>query len=257
MIQPSDRASTLRAIRSVLAADCACTEEDLTRDGLVITEAAERPGRRRYPLLAKPLLIVTKGTGVVVSCHASRMAALRTILDGCPRDVVFGAAILGRLSDLVQPDRQYLRGPVLKLACSPDRFRPAPIPPRVRIDVIEDAAIAELFRYPGFTHALSYRPDDPRPDILAAVARRDGTILGIAAAAEDADELWTIGVDVVEAARGAGIGRAIVGRVTEIALDRGKIPYYSVAVSNVRSHALAIGLGYWPAWTEVHARDTP
>ena len=77
----------------------------------------------------------------------------------------------------------------------------------------------------------------------------------MAGASADSDDLWQIGVEVVEAARGSGIGRALVGRLIEGILDRGRIPYYTTVVSNLRSRSVAISLGYWPAWTELYARD--
>ena len=67
--------------------------------------------------------------------------------------------------------------------------------------------------------------------------------------------MWQIGVDVVETARGGGIGRALVSRLTALILDSGRVPYYSTAVSNIRSRAVALSLGYWPAWTELYVRD--
>jgi hypothetical protein len=46
-----------------------------------------------------------------------------------------------------------------------------------------------------------------------------------------------------------------VSRLTELILDGGRVPYYSTAVSNIRSCAVALSLGYWPAWTELYVRD--
>lgn len=71
----------------------------------------------------------------------------------------------------------------------------------------------------------------------------------------DSDAMWQIGVDVIAPEHGRGVGRALVGRLTELILDRGKIPYYSPAASNIRSRTVATSLGYWPAWTELYARD--
>jgi predicted GNAT family acetyltransferase len=76
----------------------------------------------------------------------------------------------------------------------------------------------------------------------------------VAGASADCEELWQIGVDVVEGQRGRGIGRAIVGRLTAEVLARGRVPYYSTVVSNLRSSRLALGLGYRLAWVELYAR---
>ena len=81
-------------------------------------------------------------------------------------------------------------------------------------------------------------------------------IVDIAGMSADSEILWQIGIDVVPSARGAGLGRALVGRLTELAFRLGKIPHYAVAVSNIRSNALAVGLGYWPAWSELYVKDS-
>jgi GNAT superfamily N-acetyltransferase len=251
------RAATLEMVRSVLAADCACPESAFSEDSLLITEFEERPGRRRYPRPDKPLLIVTMGRGVVVSCHPSRCNHLRTILGDLPRDELFAAPVIAELTRLIAADRQVLIGPAMKYVCAPSSFRPPMGRDGLGIDVIEGEAIQELYQLPGFENALSYRPDHPRPDVAAAVAYRGRDIIGIAGASDDCDALWQIGIDVVPTARGTGIGRALVGRLTELAFARGRIPFYATAVANLRSQALSMSLGYTPAWVEIHAKDFP
>ena len=250
-----DRRVVRQTVRTVLAASYACAEQDFVQEGVVIVDAAELPDRLRFPVWSKPLLIGTMGAGVVVSCHADRMTWLQAKLDHRRRDVIFSAPIIGELASYVEHDGQYLTGPNLKYACSEDDFRQAAAPDRVEVALVEGDDIAELYRYHGFAGSLTYRPDSPRPNIMATVARRDGEVIGIAAASADSEMLWQIGVEVAPAARGAGVGRALVSRVTEGILGKGKIPYYTTAVSNIHSRAIALGLGYWPAWVELYARD--
>ena len=67
MINPvanGNRHNAIYAIRATLAATCACAEQDLVADGVVVVEAQERAGRLRFPLRSKSLLAVTMGTGV-------------------------------------------------------------------------------------------------------------------------------------------------------------------------------------------------
>jgi GNAT superfamily N-acetyltransferase len=154
-----------------------------------------------------------------------------------------------------QADGQYLAGPDLKYACSHSDFCPAAVPTDIEIALVEGDDIVDLYTFQGFGAALAYRTDTPRPDVMATVARRAGEVVGIAGASADCETMWQIGVEVVEGARGQGIGRALVGRLTEGILGQGKIPYYTTAVSNIRSRTVAISLGYWPAWTELYARD--
>ncbi|HEU0115584.1 MAG TPA: GNAT family N-acetyltransferase [Thermomicrobiales bacterium] len=244
------RAETLRIVRGALATDCACSEAALAADGVLVTAAEARPGQRRFSPPAKPLLIVTMGAGVVASCHSSRIAWLRALLDNAGRDAIFAAPIVAELANAVARDGQTLRGPDLKLVCASPMFRPAAEPAGVAISLVEKPAVADLYDEDGFENALSRRLD-----VAAAVAQRGTEIVGIAGASADCDVMWQIGVDVVPVARGIGVGKALVSRLTAHIFAAGRVPYYSAAVANIRSLALATGLGYWPAWTELHVTE--
>jgi GNAT superfamily N-acetyltransferase len=250
-----NRYEALEVIRRVLADDCACDPEDFTRDEILVTPHDVRPSRRRYPVPDLPLMAITTGAGVVISAHPDRIETVRAVVEAVSRDDLFSAPVISRLAALVEPEHQQLHGPNLWFACSRDRFRPARSSPDVDISVCERGTIHELYAQPGFTNALSYRADHPRPDMIATVARRDGRIVGIAAASADCDRLWQIGVDVIPEERRHGIGRALVSRLTEAVLNTGRIPCYSTAVSNIASRTLALRLGYWPAWTELYALE--
>jgi GNAT superfamily N-acetyltransferase len=255
MAENGDRRAVLRAIRTVLAADCACTEQDFLADGVVVTHAEELAGRRRFPFPAQPLLVFTMGAGVVLSAHPERAAWLQANLGHLDRDTIFSGPTIALLAQHVARDRQDLAGPDLKYACSKHDFHPAVVPDHVAISLVEGDDVSDLYQYRGFEEALHYRTDHPRPDMAAAVAWSAGEIVGIAGAKADCELMWQIGVQVVEAARGGGIGRALVSRLSKHILDSGRVPYYSTAVSNIRSRAVALSLGYWPAWTELYVRD--
>jgi hypothetical protein len=241
-------------VRAVLAADLACDPEDLLADDVRVVLWQERQGRRRFTLRSRVLGIVTMGAGAVVSCDASRLEWARAELGRLDRNQLLAAATTARIAARVEVDGQTLAGPDLKFVCAEGDLRPAQPPSGVEISVVDGLAVAALYRYHGFRHALSYLTGAPRPDMLAAVARSDGRIVGVAGASADCDELWHIGVDVVEGERGRGVGRAMVGRLTAEVLARGRVPYYSTVVSNLRSSRLALGLGYRLAWVELFAR---
>ena len=195
------------------------------------------------------------GKGVVVSCHPPWIAALREILGERSREAMFSAPTITELARFVEPSGDVLLGPALSHVCAQEAFRPAIDPDGVTFRVIEGKDVFDLYHEPGFEYALSYDPDHPRPDVAAAVARRGGRIIGIAGMSADCDAVWQIGIAVVAEERGAGIGRALVGRLTELAFRRNRVPSYTADVGNVRSHALAASLGYWPAWVELFARE--
>jgi GNAT superfamily N-acetyltransferase len=253
--EPLHRAATLDVVRAVLAADCACAESAFVAEGDLVTAAEEREGRRRYPRSARPLSIVSMGQGVVVSCYPAWIPWLRATLADRSRDAIFATPTIVELAQFVSREGVAFHGPALSHVCAAGEFRPPRDPLGVAISIVEGEAVHALYEVPGFEHALSYYPDHPRPDIAAAVARQEGDVIGIAGMSADCETLWQIGIEVVPHARGAGIGRALVGRMTQLAFRRGRVPSYTTDVGNVRSRALAASLGYWPAWVELFTRD--
>jgi len=249
----ADRQRARDLIATVLAADCACAPDALLANGTTIALAHGMPGRRRYPLLDPSLLIVTTGRGVVIAANDERLPWLHERLADRERDEIFAATTIVELAELVAPDRQIIIGPTVAYACSRDTFRSAPISPDVDVEMVERDAIPALFAHLVFDHALAYRIDGERRDQFAAVARRDGEVIGIAACSDDAEALWQIGVDVVLEAQGAGIGRTLVSGLTARILDEGRVPFYTAAAANIASRRLALGLGYWPAWTALRS----
>jgi GNAT superfamily N-acetyltransferase len=255
MIARRSRVESMAVVRAALAADCACDEAAFLTDGNTLVEAAERLGRRRFPIACKPLLIVSFGAGVVVSAHPDRLPALRSLVGSRSRDEVFGAATIAELAGLVAADGQVLLGPQLKHVCAEVDLRPVPTPDGVAIRLVEGADVSILQRYRGFSRAIAYRVGSSRPDVGAALAVRAGEVVGIAGASADCDDLWQIGIEVAPDDRGQGIGRALVGELTRWVLEQGRVPYYSTTVANIDSRALAAGVGYRPAWVELYAVD--
>ena len=42
---------------------------------------------------------------------------------------------------------------------------------------------------------------------------------------------------------------------TQMIFDAGGVPYYTAAASNIASRSTALGLGFWPAWTDLYVTD--
>ena len=254
-LQPPDRATALQRMLQTLAADLACDEADLLGERTCVVEAREATGRRRFPQRASSFAMTTLGRGVVISCSANRLAWARAQLSGLDRGELFATPTLAKIAALVNQDQQSLAGPELKFLCAHNVLRAIPAPASVAIDLVPREQIPQLYAHNGFHNALGYRLDSPRPDVLAAVAWQNETLIGIAGASADNDQLWQIGVDVRAEYRGSGVGKALVSCLTEAILAEGKVPYYSTLVSNLQSSNLALRIGYWLAWIEVYARE--
>ena len=80
------------------------------------------------------------------------------------------------------------------------------------------------------------------------------TLVGLAACSADCDDMWQIGVDVLPEYRRQGIASALTSRLTKEIINRGKVPFYCTAWSNVRSVRNAVKSGFIPAWVEMTAK---
>jgi GNAT superfamily N-acetyltransferase len=195
------------------------------------------------------------GQGVVVSCDAGRVEWAREHLSRLSRDDVFAPATMRPLGELLQQDGQFLAGPDLKYLCSAESLTLFEPPPGIDASVMERDEIPSLYDVPGFGLALRRTTEEPRHDALATVARHDGKVVGIAGATHECETLWQIGIEIAPEHQGRGVGKALVSRLAEAVIRAGRIPYYSTRVSNIHSQTLAVRVGFWPAWTELYARD--
>ena len=251
-----DQEAATRIVRKVLAADFACAEKYFDEEGVFIFPAREMAGRRRFPFREKSLAAVTRGKGVVVSCNDDRLAWARKNLGGLTRDDVFSVPTLARMNDLVAEDGQRMTDEHLSYLATPESFRAAVPPPEIEISSVQGDGIDELREIKGFPNALTYALDPVYPsDMAATVARHKGQIVGIAGVSADSDEMWQVGIDVVAEYRVRSIGKALVGRLTELVFALGKLPYYTTGPANIPSQRLALTLGYLPTWTEVYAYE--
>ena len=128
------------------------------------------------------------------------------------------------------------------------------ITPAFDIEILEGAAIKKLYSDHRFHMALGYSQDSDRRDMLAIVAYENGEILGVAAASNDTDHIWQIGIDVVAEKRKQHVATDLVKIISNEVLKRNKIPYYGTAWSNIASKRVAINAGYKPVWVEMKAK---
>jgi len=241
-------------VRLVLCLDLACTESDLEQPGVVVVESRRLEGRRQFPFPPRNFGALSMGRGVVISCDASGLAWARETLGGMTRDEIFSSATIALLDGFLRPQGQSLAGPMVSYLLDGPAPRRSRLPEGVACELLSGEAIQELYDHKGFGNALEYHTDGERPDVLACVGRIRGEIVGIAGVSGDNDTLWQVGVDVLEQHRNRGLGRALVARVTRAVRRAGRIPYYTTGPSNIPSSALAVSVGYRPAWVTMFAR---
>ena len=130
----------------------------------------------------------------------------------------------------------------------PDLNRLTELPCEYEIRILGKGQFDELY-VAEWSNALCA---DRKPlDMLAAGAYDDGKLIGLAGCSADAEEMWQIGVDVLPQYRRKGIASALTSKLALEILERGKVPFYCTAWSNVRSVRNAIKSGLIPAWAEM------
>lgn len=88
-------------------------------------------------------------------------------------------------------------------------------------------------------------------DVLGAGAYEGEKLIGLAGCSADCEKMWQIGVDVLPEYRKKGIASALTGRLAREILERGKVPFYCCAWSNLCSVRNAVASGFIPAWVEM------
>lgn len=114
--------------------------------------------------------------------------------------------------------------------------------------VLEQKDFTELY-LPEWSNALC--ADRKELDVLGAGAYDNGRLIGLAACSADCKSMWQIGVDVLPEYRRKGIASALTSNLALEILERGKVPFYCCAWSNVRSAGNAVKSGFMPAWVEM------
>lgn len=91
-------------------------------------------------------------------------------------------------------------------------------------------------------------------DVLGVAAFDRGSMIALAACSADCDTMWQIGVDVLDGYRNQGIGASITNILAHEILDRGVVPFYCCAWSNIKSQKTALKSGFVPTWVQLTVR---
>ena len=134
----------------------------------------------------------------------------------------------------------------------PDVTQVTPQPCDHEIRILEPKDFTELYTE-EWSNALCEKRK--HLDVLAAAAFDEGKMIGMAGCSADCDTMWQIGIDVLQGYRKGGIASALTSRLAIEVLNRGKVPFYCAAWSNIGSVRNAVRSGFRPAWVEMTAID--
>lgn len=242
-------------IYRTLAADYACDEALFGRDGTFVVEARVIPGRRNFPFRERELDIVTTGNSVVISTSPEYRPWVEENLAGLGRNDIFGFQAQAKTDAFLREHGQSLYGPILSFTCETGNLRVPMAPEGVEVEIIGRTEMLKLSHLKEFANAVSLKYDADRPNVMAAMAKKNGKIIGMAGASRDCEGLLQVGVNVLPEQREKGIGSLVVGKLTAAILESRMVPYYDTWAANIPSRNLAISVGYRPVFVEMFAGD--
>ncbi len=136
----------------------------------------------------------------------------------------------------------------------PDLTKLVSLPCNYRLKVLEKGDFDDCYNYRWSNALMIHRPE--RDELAVGAYTVGGKLVGLAGCSSDCDTMWQIGVDVLPEYRNQGIASAITSRLALEILERGKVPFYCCAWSNLASARNAIRSGFKPAWVELTVKPS-
>ena len=237
----------LETVRAQLALDYCLTPAELARGGNCFTVYAPREGRRRFISDDDFFFKAAVFDGRLFCCGREEIIRRceREYADAAPEWFMDAESLRG-LDALLREYGWHIKG------AHPYFILDAPTAvPQPDFDAVTlERADIERFRGDArFGNAFAF--NQFAPDVLAVEALRGGEILGMAGASADSPLMWQIGIDVLPAGRGRGVGAALVALLGNEVLARGALPYYGTAQSHIASQRVARRAGFAPAFAEL------
>lgn len=121
-----------------------------------------------------------------------------------------------------------------------------------QLRVLEQKDFVDLY-LPEWGNALC--EDRKELDVLGIGAYDGEKLIGLAACSADCDTMWQIGVDVLPQYRRKGIASSLTSNLAIEILERGKVPFYCCAWSNLKSVKNALRSGFVPGWVEMTVKS--
>lgn len=233
------------------AIDSHCNASDFLQTENLVVISAESEGARKYLKLPFECDLISYGNNIVASVREDLVKVVRSYVDKYPLEHCFETPNMHVLNDELQKKQ-------LRVCFMAEYFLPnleclKPLPCPYEIGIITDSELADLYR-PEWGNALN--EDRKQLDRLGAGAYHNGKLIGLAGCSADCHTMWQIGIDVLPEYRRKGIASALTSRLAVEILDRGKVPFYCAAWSNLSSVRNAIKSGFRPAWVELTAKTS-
>lgn len=231
------------------AIDAGCRAEDFWKEQNVIVLSKPVPDARKYLELPFACNLISYGNNIVASVQEEYRQITEDYIGKYRVEHCFETPNMHILNEALQKKGQ-------KLCFMAEYFLPDMERLGVRscayeLRILHPEDFSELYT-PVWSNALCEKRR--HLDVLGVGAYEKGKLVGLAGCSADCDRMWQIGVDVLPEYRRKGIASAVTGRLALEILERGKVPFYCAAWSNLKSVRNALRSGFYPAWVELTAK---
>ena len=228
------------------AYDANCEAADFTRRENVIAISKENPLARKYLKLPHVCNLISYGDNIVATISQEYREIVEKYINKYAVEHCFETPNMHVLNDAFQ--QHGYRVCFMAEYFLPDLEALRELPCEYELRVLTSEDFKELYK-PEWGNALCEKRKEL--DVLGVGAYDNGELIGLAACSADCDTMWQIGVDVIPGYRRKGIASAMTSKLALEILERGKVPFYCCAWSNVKSARNAIKSGFRPAWVEM------
>ena len=233
------------------AVDLACEPEDFLTDKNKIVISKKNQGARKYLELPFECNLVSYGNNIVASVREDVAGVIENYIEKYPVEHCFETPNMNVLSEaLAKYD--------LKICFMAEYFLPdltllKKHDCKYETRILNQSDFADLYS-PEWSNAICEKRKEL--DVLGVGAYDGGKLIGLATCSADCDSMWQIGIDVLPEYRRKGIASALTSALAIEILERGKVPFYCAAWSNIKSVRNAIKSGFRPAWVEMTAKSS-
>ncbi len=231
------------------AVDLGCRAEDFLKSEPVVVEGAIGKGARVYYKEPIGCNLVSYGNNAVASVRPELCTLVSEYLGRYPFYHLFETPNALWLHERLIPMGYKLCFMADFFLPDVERLTPLSCPYELRL--LQPSDFAELYTKEWSNAILAERRE---LDMLAYGAYDGEALVGLAGCSADCETMWQIGVDVLPDYRRRGIAAALTSRLALEVLERGRVPFYCCAWSNIPSARNAARSGFSPAWVEMTAK---